>query len=76
MIKGNQIEEEALTLYENKIGLPITKGDNIGLLIHSTCQYLSASLDGILLGGTPIEVKTMHNLLQGKTIDGDGDRWR
>ena len=73
MIKGNELEEVALTFYEKKVGQPITKGNNIGLLVHPTCQYLAASLDGMLPDGTPIEVKTVHNIPQGKTIE-DGAR--
>ena len=76
MIKGNQLEEVALTFYQKKKkkkkkknGQPITKGNNIGLSVHPTCQYLATSLDEMLPNETSTEVKTVHNIPQGKTVE-------
>jgi hypothetical protein len=68
MLRGLQLEPVALAVYESKLGMPIVKGEEMGLLIHSNFQYLAASLDGCLLDGTPVEVKTVNNIPQGKTI--------
>ena len=68
MLKDSRLEPIALRAYEEKIGAEITKGEDIGLLVHSTHQFLGTSLDGILPDGTPIEVKTVHNIPENKTI--------
>ena len=48
MLKGSRLESFALTACEETIGAQITKGGDIGFLVHSTRQFLGTSLDGIL----------------------------
>ena len=66
--KGLYLELVALEPYENKFNLKVTKGDQIGLSVHLQHQYLAASVDGLLPNGTPIEIKTVHNIPEFKTI--------
>ena len=68
MKKGLDLEVVALEAYENKFNLKVIKGDQIGFSVHPQHQYLAESVDGLLLNGTPIEIKTVHNIPQFKTI--------
>jgi hypothetical protein len=68
MLKGSRLKSVAVTAYEEKIGMPVTKDEDIGLLVFSTHQFLGALLDWILPDETLIEVKTVHNLPENKTI--------
>ncbi|XP_065574204.1 uncharacterized protein LOC136036116 [Artemia franciscana] len=68
MKKGLDLEVVALEAYENKFNLKVVKGDQIGLSVHPQYQYLAASVDGLLPNGTPIEIKTVHNIPEFKTI--------
>ena len=40
----------------------------MGLMVHPVHQYLRTSLDGHLPDGTPVEIKTVHNILSRNTI--------
>ena len=68
MKKGLDLEVVALEAYEKKFNLNVIKGDEIGLSVHPQHQYLGASVDGLLSDGTPIEIKTVHNIPEFKTI--------
>ena len=68
MKRGLDLEEVALESNDNKFNLKVIKEDEIELSVHPQHQYLAVSVDGLLPNGKPIEIKTVHNIPEFKTI--------